>query len=418
MSGDRWPAPLPTTRDIDAEAEGYRAHAQALAPFVDRRLVNRVDVWGAYWPRGMRETLGKVYTAPRVKDRGRVTNTPRVIARHFAARDEGDVIGLHSTSATDTSRFLGFDIDRHSDAITHDITRDAAVWLTERLAERGAAVLLEDSDGDGGYHVWIYFDAPVPTPAVFAWARHLADECTAATGLRPETFPKQATAAGAYGNWLRLFGRHHTRAHWSRVCRPGEAWSAGSDAARCLLAWPATPADVVPPLDAWPVEPSVQSPPTSALSAPRVFGAHAKGETRDPDAIVAAYVRALPHGEAGSARSDRLFSLCRFLRGGMGYTAEEAFPIIHRWNMGNRPPLNDVKVCATWENAGKYANRPVQLRVDTNTTADTRAAQREALAAGRFADGTVSAHGPLVATRAAGTRRPFAGASIERRRSA
>lgn len=84
-----WPSAFPRTRDLAGEAGAWRTDATHLAAFSDARLVNRRDVWGGYYPRGMRETLGKVHTAPRVKDRGTVTLSRSVIARHFAARDEG-----------------------------------------------------------------------------------------------------------------------------------------------------------------------------------------------------------------------------------------------------------------------------------------------------------------------------------------
>ncbi len=353
MSACLWLAPLPTTRALDDEATGYSALAHALATFADQRLVNRRDVWGGYWPNGMRETLGKVYTAPRVKDRGRVLLAPSVLRQHFASRDAGDVIGLHSTSESDSSRWLAFDIDAHDETVTPETTRLSACYLAERLAERGAAVLLEDSDGAGGYHVWIHFEAPVATAAAYEWARRLADDCASATGLRPETFPKQASAAGAFGNWLRLPGRHHTRSHWSRVCRPGEAWASGADAATCVLSWPATPADVVPPVDAWPQPQRVHTPLVVATNdAPT-----------DRARIIAAYVRRLPHGKAGSARSDRLFSLARFLRHGMQCSDAEALPVLHAWNSGNAPPLPEAKVLITWQNAATYASRPVAVRV-------------------------------------------------------
>lgn len=351
-----------TARDVEAEAEGWRCEADVLAAWCDAHLVNRRDVWGGYWPHGMRETLGKIRTAPRVVDRGRHTLTADVLRRHFEGRDVGDVCGLHTTSTDNTSRWLALDFDTHGTDVTlADRARvaNAAEWCTEQLAERGAGVLLECSDGGGGQHVWVRFEAPVATADVFAWLTDLVDRCADAMDVRPETFPKQATVPdGAFGNWVRLPGRHHTRAHWSRLARPGTQWVSGADAASLLLTdWPATPAAAVPPASVWP-----QPEPTGAPMTRYPMRCLAD-VPRDRARVIARYCANLPHGAEGTARSDRLFALARFLRHGMHCTTDEALPIIQAWNAGNTPPLGDAKVRTTWANAERYASTPLHLRI-------------------------------------------------------
>ena len=230
--------------------------ANDLAACVDARMVNRRDVWGAYVAPARREPSKQyTFTAPGLQRRGSTSLDPWRIARHLRGTSHGDVLGLHSTSADDRSRWGAFDFDAHDAPAPEyrEALADAAVAIVERLAEYGAAPLLEDSNGKGGWHVWVTFDAPVATADVFAWLDALAERARLDFGVSIETFPKQPSARGKFGNWLRVPGLHHTRAHWSRLARPGEPWRMGEDAARTLLSWPATPASVVPPASAWPL---------------------------------------------------------------------------------------------------------------------------------------------------------------------
>jgi hypothetical protein len=347
--GREWPHPLPTERDLNAESRAWRTHATKVATCYDTRLVNRRDVWGAYLPRAQRAN-GSTYTAPGKVRRGVWQLDAWRLQRHAQGKSEAHVIGVHSTSADDTSRWLAFDLDAHGQqerAYLNRLTR-AAGWLAAQLDNAGAVPLVEDSNGAGGYHVWIYFPEPMPTAQGYAWADALAERARLDFGVSVETYPKQASARGAFGNWLRLPGRHHTRPHWSRVARIGGAWQSGADAVRTLVEWPATPVHVVPPLSVWPLRSTgiTTSITTSITTMP---------SERAP--VIRAYLRKLPHGSAGTERSNKLFALARFLRQGMGCTDAEALPILRAWNQGNTPPLDDDKVQTTWANSATYNTR-------------------------------------------------------------
>lgn len=349
-----WPPPVPTARELDAESQWWRVNAADVGQFVDRHLVNRRDVWGAYLPAD-RRTNGASYTAPVKAHRGVWQLDAWRLTRHARGESVGHVLGLHSTSPDDTSRWLAFDLDAHGapEAGYRDRLTHAAGWLAAQLDKAGAVPLVEDSNGAGGYHVWIYFPEPMPTAQVYAWGDALAERARLDFGVSVETFPKQASARGAFGNWLRLPGRHHTKPHWSRVARVGGAWQSGADAVRTVLDWPATPVGVVPPLSAWPLRSTgiTTSTHTSTASIPT---------ERAP--IIRAYLRQLPHGNAGTERSNKLFSLARFLRHGMQCTDAEALPILRAWNAGNTPPLDDAKVVATWDNSAIYNTRAYKLQ--------------------------------------------------------
>ena len=153
-----WPLLPPTERDLHAESQAWRTHAADVAKCYDTRLVNRRDVWGAYLP-PERRTNGSTFTAPGKAYRGVWRLNAWRLTRHVRGESVGHVLGLHSTSTGDTSRWLAFDLDAHGpqgEAYRHRLTR-AAGWLAAQLDHAGAVPLVEDSNGAGGYHVWIYF---------------------------------------------------------------------------------------------------------------------------------------------------------------------------------------------------------------------------------------------------------------------
>lgn len=349
-----------STRDLTTEAREWATHTVDLAAFVETHLPNRVDVWGAYLPESARvPNEPNVWTAPMKSRRGIEILSAAHLAQHFAPRNAGDVLGLHTTSPDNTSRWFGLDFDVHDECVDQDAQRAAVAegfaWCVDALGER-AALLLEDSNGNGGRHLWGYFDAPVETPALFVFLSAVAGACLEATGYRPEIYPKQPrlglTRDGTQqvGNWLRLPGRHHTKAHWSRLAFPGEEWQSGANAAALMLRWPATPASVIPPFDAYA---AIATPKPVKQQFPKLLVGGARADR------IARYVDKLPHGVAGSGRSNHLFRLAAFLRHDMQCTDTEALAILHAWNAANSPPLPEWKVRTTWENAGQYGGRRV-----------------------------------------------------------
>ncbi|HEY0931782.1 MAG TPA: hypothetical protein VGE27_17805 [Gemmatimonas sp.] len=347
-------------RDLTGEAVGWSAFAPELATFLLDRLPNRYDVWGAYIPELARAAdQPNVWTAPAKTRRGVEHLSAQHIVQHFTARHAGDVIGLHTTSPENTSRWFGLDFDVHDECGNAiDMQREAVAaafsWCIDALGER-ISLLLEDSNGNGGRHLWGYFESPVATPALFVYLSATAGECFEATGFRPETYPKQPrlaltrTGTQQVGNWLRLPGRHHTKAHWSRLAWPGGEWQSGAEAARMLFDWPASDPTAIPPLDAYA---AIETPPPARQQQfPKLLAGGARADR------IARYVEKLPHGVAGSGRSNHLFRLAAFLCHDAQCTSVEALAILHAWNGGNAPPLPEWKVTQTWKNAGQYGGR-------------------------------------------------------------
>ncbi|APZ90532.1 AAA family ATPase [Fuerstiella marisgermanici] len=207
---------------VASDCTAWQEHSQRLAKWALDRLVNRSDRHGCYGDKG-------AFTADTLDE--------YTLRNHFYG---AKVVGLHSTAADNTCKWLGLDIDNHDgdDNLAAD-NLSTAIELLNKLLDLGIMAALEDSNGDGGYHIWILFSEPVPTEDVFRFAKWLID------GADIETSPKQAALSGkGLGNWLRLPGRHHTREHWSRVWGDGE-WLDDAESVEALLNLPANDPSVL-----------------------------------------------------------------------------------------------------------------------------------------------------------------------------
>jgi len=209
--------------------EEWRARAPELADWAMANLVNRKDVWGQYSVLTQTEVKasGKSYkamTLPAKNQRGGDKVTLDKLTRHFASRRhrKPQIIGLHAKSETITSRWFGIDIDCHdTEAIgAEDLGRrnlNAAVNWYQRLQTMGLDPLLFNSNGAGGYHLWVLFSEPVPTEDVFIFVQNLISDWEHQNLEKlPETFPK-AVKQESIGSWFRLPGLHHSREHYSTV---------------------------------------------------------------------------------------------------------------------------------------------------------------------------------------------------------
>jgi hypothetical protein len=232
-------------------ANEWREQAPRLAAWVLTHLVNRTDVWGRYVRRKSDDGepgIG-VVTAPFRDERGKVFLDLESLEKHFKVRSGSGVLGVHSASSDQTSRWLAIDIDRHDIddlAVTAEGNFVAARSWWQQLAEQGFDPLLLDSNGQGGYHILVLFAQPMATKSVHEFGKRLtADYRRRGLDVAPEIFPGQARW-DHYGDWLRLPGRHHTRSHYSRVWNDepfnDNPWLEGHEAIERILA--TRPADL------------------------------------------------------------------------------------------------------------------------------------------------------------------------------
>ncbi|MEE9322743.1 MAG: hypothetical protein V3U76_20035 [Granulosicoccus sp.] len=234
--------------------EEWRSRATELADWAMKRLANRKDVWGQYsvsTPTEQKKTNRsyKAMTLPAVNQRGdgedRVTLDK--LTRHFASRRlrKPQLIGLHAKSKESTSRWFGIDIDNHAEDASSgdDLARrnlNATVDWYRKLQQMGYDPLLFDTNGAGGYHLWVLFEEPAPTRDVYAFAMALtADWEERQLDKQPETFPKRVKE-DSLGSWFRLPGLHHTRDHHARVWSGDDGlddpWMTGHAAIDTMLA--------------------------------------------------------------------------------------------------------------------------------------------------------------------------------------
>ena len=231
---------------FDRIADEWRERADELAPWAMSHMVNRTDVWGRYLAKRQRKgefgSRNNAITAPFREERGKVFLNVPSLEKHFKTRDAGGVLGLHSTSADLTSRWLAIDIDLHDEddlSVSPQGNFVAAQSWRDKLVELGCDPLLLDSNGKGGFHLLVVFAQPIATKSVHAFGKRLVEDYEQ-RGLdrAPEVFPG-SPKWDHYGDWLRLFGRHHTRDFFTRVWNDEpwaeEPWLEGHDAIDRIL---------------------------------------------------------------------------------------------------------------------------------------------------------------------------------------
>lgn len=212
----------------DIIGEEWAQRASELADWAMLRLVNRKDVWGQYsvlTPAERRRT-GKTYKAMTlpVKDkRGPDMVTLDKLTRHFASRHrrKPQIVGLHAKSTDATSKWFAIDIDLHDETgNAEDHARrnlNGALAWCKKFQQIGYDPMLFNSNGYGGFHIWVLMADPAPTEAVFAYVKSIVSEWEA-NGLEeePETFPKRVKD-DSIGSWFRLPGLHHSREVYSSL---------------------------------------------------------------------------------------------------------------------------------------------------------------------------------------------------------
>lgn len=215
----------PMSAHLEIVADEWRERAHELARWAMRTMVNRTDVWGRYLQLEQRKVgpdgvLHNAVTAPFKQERGKIFLQEASLVKHFQAKKDGVSLGLHSMSTHRSSRWMAVDIDLHEihdDSVTPEGNFAAALHWWEALRASGLDPLLMDSNGRGGFHLLVLFAQPMTTESVYTFLKGLvADFERRGLDAMPETFPKQFQT-GHYGSWLRLPGRHHSRAHYTRV---------------------------------------------------------------------------------------------------------------------------------------------------------------------------------------------------------
>ncbi len=228
-------------------AEEWVRYADDLAEWAMERLVNRRDVWSQYTLRD-----GKVGVVmlpiPERRKLGTDMVTATKLHRHFQGKSAAHLIGLFSISDHSTCKWFSIDVDLHDETVPNageiaEANFAAALEWAEKLRSQGMDPLLLDSNGVGGYHVWVLLDKEYPLADVFDFADDIRSDW-GRLGLprKPEIFPpKRVVAPNDLPYTLRVPGRHHTRHFYTRVWNfdaiAGEnEWLEGGDAIEAMIA--------------------------------------------------------------------------------------------------------------------------------------------------------------------------------------
>jgi len=200
-------------------ADAWAASAPKYREFVNAKLVGRRDRYGRYGPPAKGGKKTKAWT-----DHGLTDDDIENHARSLLC------IGVLAQDGN-TARFLCVDIDCH-EGEDPAVNLQAAFTIVERAEAYGFRPILENSDGRGGYHIWLILAKPEPVELV----HRLGEELVRGLG-KIEVFPKgSGKSKDCPGGWVRLPGRHHTRIdHWSTIF-DGNGWLEGQEAIDYILA--------------------------------------------------------------------------------------------------------------------------------------------------------------------------------------
>ena len=162
-----------TPHAANGQAEAWNSRSKELAKFTQDHLVNRDDCYGAYRPTAAGEAKGST-----VKKR----LTLDALTRHYLGEKPGHAVGLHTTrivsdngSTTFQSKWVVVDVDHHEEGPAPPENEAAAIAWYSKLKARGHDCFLEDSNGRGGFHLWVVFKDSIPTET----AKAFIDELTA-----------------------------------------------------------------------------------------------------------------------------------------------------------------------------------------------------------------------------------------------
>ncbi len=221
-----------TSTAVDHKA-AWHDRAPALARWVWNTLVNRTDRCGRYYAVAGDKTRSCADPAKSGDAHDGFLDLMR-LQDHFWADGTDEIVGIYSYGADKSGKWIVVDIDKHDERADGDANRRYALRLYEKLTGLGFVCLLYESNGNGGFHLWVLFASPVPAAVLYRfgnWA--VRDHSEHSQPKPPEVFPKSGGTT-PWGSFVRLPGRHHTRAVWSAVWTDAE-WAEGADAVEHIL---------------------------------------------------------------------------------------------------------------------------------------------------------------------------------------
>ena len=138
------------------------------------------------------------------------------VVEHFAGRK---TIGIYVMRSDDTVKFAAIDVD-----IAKNASEDEEILLSsckvvaqevyKLVTAEGLKAYVEFS-GKKGYHIWIFFDAPVPAYKIRYVLKKIVEKINVPDNLKVEVFPKQDKLNGGLGNLIKApLGKHVRTGKW------------------------------------------------------------------------------------------------------------------------------------------------------------------------------------------------------------
>ena len=171
-------------------------YSKELTEFVIKKMLCRNDALGHYYDIGPEAKNCKIDIEP--------NQLRQKLLGHFNGGDYRT--GFYSYSKQGNCRWICIDIDAHNEVVTGNL--DIALSICKQLRRWGINPILEDTNGKGGYHLWVLFGEPVPVAIARSIGLYLTRDHAG-----HEVFPKQSVVKD-YGSYVRLPGRHHKNINW------------------------------------------------------------------------------------------------------------------------------------------------------------------------------------------------------------
>jgi|GEM_PF-1230641 len=239
---------MSTAKPIDPNP--WRAAFCGLDQWALARLAIKTDRFGAYSSQGRASWSDKPLT-------------DSILRQHFVGKQ---TIGLGSISPEDLCLWVAWDMDNHVSDESTNMNLNFAIVLRDRLRELGFnSVIIEDSDGKGGIHVWLLFASPIPARRAFAFSRWVVRDYKEHGLEKIECFPKSRTSRtgkGCGGGYLRTPGKHPKRNHWSRFYSVDD-WLSLEDSVELLLSQTGDNPALIPEI---PEEPTTKAKPQRSMA--------------------------------------------------------------------------------------------------------------------------------------------------------
>jgi len=195
------------------------ARATVLLPLLRRYFLNRTDrvailaPWGKPCPVEVVGSLDGLLLGHLLGDAA-----PEAEVKYTNTGGSGTLngrfrVGSYAPSLDDRTRLLCLDFDGpgHSNALADPL--DAATKARDASVEVGLPVYLERSGGGQDWHIWCFFERPIPAGKTQELGRSLAPKgallangqtADASANRGIEVFPKQKSRNSGFGNFVWL----------------------------------------------------------------------------------------------------------------------------------------------------------------------------------------------------------------------